>query len=82
MRWRRRTDPAAVTALIKQLTVQREQLVAELEVVEADAAWARASDSMAEKADAETLVRQLAALRAELDRLDRRLLRAQLDAFG
>ena len=79
MKWRRRTDPAAVVA---QLTAQREQLAAELEVVEADASWARASDSVAERVDGEKLGRQAAALRAELDRLDARLLRAQLDTLG
>jgi hypothetical protein len=79
MRWRRRGDP---TELVAQLTTQREQLVAELEVVEADAAWTRASDSVAERAEGEKLVRQAAALRAELGRLDTRLLRAQLDTLG
>ena len=79
MRWRRRTGSAS---LIAQLTAQREQLAAELEVVEADAAWARAADSVAERVDGEKLARQAAALRTELGRLDTRLLRAQLDAFG
>ncbi len=79
MRWRRRSDPAE---LVAQLTAEREQLVAELEVVEADAAWTRASDTVSERAEGEKLARQAAALRAELGRLDTRLLRAQLDTLG
>jgi hypothetical protein len=79
MRWPHRTDPVE---LIARLTAQREQLVAELEVVEADAAWARASDSISDRVDGDKLTRQGAALRAELGRLDTRLLRAQLDALG
>ena len=78
MRWRRRSDPAE---LIAQLTQQREQLAAELDVVESDAAWTRVSDEVAERVEGERLQRQAAALRAELGRLDTRLLRAQLDAL-
>jgi hypothetical protein len=79
MRWPwRRTDPRQQVA---QLTEQREQLAAELDAVETDAAWARASDEVSEQAEAATLTRQAAALRAELGRVDARLLRAQLDSL-
>ena len=79
MRWPwRRTDPRQ---LVAQLTEQREQLAAELDTVETDAAWARASDEVSERAEAATLTRQAAALRAELGRVDARLLRAQLDSL-
>lgn len=47
--------------------------VAELEVVDADAAWASASDDGAELADARSLRRQTDALRRALADLDRQI---------
>lgn len=79
MRWSRRHPDHRLR--IAQLTEQREQLAAELDTVETDAAWARASDELSEQAEAAILTRQAAALRAELGRVDARLLRAQLDSL-
>jgi hypothetical protein len=55
------------------LLERRAQLVAELEVVDADAAWAGVSDDAAELADARSLRRQTDALRRALVDLDRQI---------
>lgn len=80
MSWlpRRRRDPAAE---VVRLRAQREQLAAELAAVSEDAAWAMASDNRLEQSDGAQLSRQADALRAELQRIDQRLLRAELDAL-
>ncbi len=81
MSWlpRRRRD---LSAQIVRLRAQREQLAAELAAVSEDAAWAEASDNRLERSDGAQLSRQASALRAELQRIDQRLLRAELDALG
>lgn len=63
---RRRPDLAS-------LLERRAQLVAELEVVDADAAWASVSDDAIELADARSLRRQTDALRRALADLDRQI---------
>lgn len=63
---RRRTD-------LGSLLERRAQLVAELEVVDADAAWASVSDDRGELADARSLRRQTDALRRALADLDRQI---------
>ncbi|MDQ1490102.1 MAG: hypothetical protein QOJ23_2616 [Actinomycetota bacterium] len=55
------------------LLERRAQLVAELEVVDADAAWASVSDDVGELADGRALRRQTDALRRALADLDRRI---------
>jgi hypothetical protein len=67
---RRRPDLAS-------LVERRAQLVAELEVVDADAAWAAVSDDAAELADARSLRRQTDALRRPLADLDRQIAAAR-----
>jgi transcription elongation GreA/GreB family factor len=64
----RRKQPTAA-----ELLEQRAQLVAELEAIDADAAWAAASDDRAELADAAQLRRQADALRRSIADLDARL---------
>jgi hypothetical protein len=76
--FRRRRDPGAEIA---RLRVQREQIAAELEAVSEDAVWAELSDERLERSEGSQLARQAAALRAELARIDQRLLRAELDAL-
>jgi hypothetical protein len=76
--FRRRRDPAAEIA---RLRAQREQVAAELDAVSEDAAWAEMSDERLERSEGSQLARQAKALRAELARIDQRLLRAELDAF-
>lgn len=79
MSWlRRRRDPAAEIA---RLRAQREQLAAELAAVSEDATWAGLSDERLERSEGSQLARQAKALRAELDRIDQRLMRAELDAL-
>jgi hypothetical protein len=63
---RRRADLAS-------LLEKRAQLVAELEAVDADAAWTSVSDDLAELADARSLRRQADALRRALVELDGRI---------
>ncbi len=63
---RRRSDLAS-------LLERRAQLAAELEVVDADAAWASVSDDAAELADGRSLRRQTDALRRALADLDRQI---------
>ena len=65
----RRRRPENLVALIEQ----RAQLVAELEQVDADAAWSAASDDRLELADANDLRRQADALRRSLADLDQRI---------
>jgi hypothetical protein len=76
---RRRRNPAAD---VVRLRAQREQVAAELAAVSEDAAWAGVSDDRLERSDGAQLSRQAKALRAELSRIDQRLLRAELDALG
>ncbi len=75
---RRRPDPAVEIA---RLRAQRGQLADELAAVSEDAGWALASDNRLEMADGAQLSKQAAALRAELQRIDQRLFRAELDAL-
>jgi hypothetical protein len=63
---RRRPDLAS-------LLERRAQLVAELEVVDADATWGSVSDDGEELADARSLRRQTDALRRALADLDRQI---------
>jgi len=63
---RRRPDLAA-------LLERRAQLEAELEAVDADAAWTSVSDDPGELADARSLRRQADALRRALAELDGRI---------
>jgi hypothetical protein len=63
---RRRPDLAS-------LLERRVQLVAELEVVDADATWGSVSDDSEELADARSLRRQTDALRRALADLDRQI---------
>lgn len=58
---------------LAMLMERRVQLAAELEQVEADAAWASASDDRLELADAHDLRRQADALRRSLTDLDARI---------
>lgn len=58
---------------LAMLMERRVQLAAELEQVEADAAWAAASDDRLELADAHDLRRQADALRRSLADLDARI---------
>jgi hypothetical protein len=58
---------------LPSLLERRAQLVAEIEVVDADAAWASVSDDAAELADARSLRRQTDALRRALADLDRQI---------
>lgn len=76
--FRRRRDSAAEIA---RLRTQREQVAAELEAVSDDASWAELSDETLERSEGSQLARQAKALRAELGRIDQRLLRAELDAL-
>ena len=69
MPWIRRRKPEDIASLREQ----RAQLVAELEAIDADAAWAAASDEQVELADSRQLRRQADALRRSLDDLDRRI---------
>jgi hypothetical protein len=52
---------------------QRAQLAAELEQLDADAAWASASDDQLELADGRDLRRQADALRRSIAEIDRRI---------
>lgn len=76
--FRRRRDPAAEIA---RLRTQREQVAAELEAVSEDASWAELSDERIDRSEGEQLARQAKALRAELARIEQRLMRAELDAL-
>jgi hypothetical protein len=76
--FRRRRDPAAEIA---RLRAQREQVAAELEAVSDDAVWAEMSDERLERSEGVQLARQADALRAELARIDQRLMRAELDSL-
>ena len=78
MSWFRRRNPQAEIA---RLRAQREQVAAELEAVAEDANWAELSDERLERSEGSQLARQARALRAELNRIDQRLLRAELDAL-
>lgn len=63
---------------LARLLEHRAQLVAELEVVDADAAWAAASDDQADLAGSRQLRRQADALRNALAALDDRIAAARL----
>jgi hypothetical protein len=62
------------------LLERREQLLAEIETVDADAAWASVSDDAAELADGRSLRRQTDALRRALADLDRQIAAARENA--
>ena len=59
------------------LMERRAQLVAEIEAVDADAAWTSVSDDAAELAESRSLRRQTDALRRALADLDRQIAVAQ-----
>jgi hypothetical protein len=63
---RKRSTPEALHA-------ERAQLLAELEALDADAAWNAASDDRSELAEASRLKRQADALRRSISDLDRRI---------
>lgn len=58
---------------LARLLERREQLLAEIEAVDADAAWTSVSDDAAELAEAKSLRRQTDALRRGLADLDRQI---------
>lgn len=58
---------------LASLLERRAQLAAELEAVDADAAWTALSDDRTELAESAALRRQTEALRRALDDLDRRI---------
>jgi hypothetical protein len=60
-------------ANLATLTERRAQLVAELEAVDADAAWTAVSDEAEELAESRSLRRQADALRRALADLDRQI---------
>jgi hypothetical protein len=62
---------------LNRLLERREQLVAELEAVDADAAWTSVSDDAEELAESRSLRRQTAALRDALADLDRQITAAR-----
>lgn len=59
------------------LMERRAQLVAEIEAVDADAAWTSVSDDAAELSESRSLRRQTDALRRALADLDRQIAAAQ-----
>jgi hypothetical protein len=67
---------------LDRLLERREQLVAELEAVDADAAWTSVSDDPGELAESRSLRRQTDALRQALTDLDRRIAAARQDQTG
>jgi len=62
---------------LDRLLERREQLAAELETVDADAAWTAVSDDPEELADSRSLRRQTDALRQALADLDRQIAAAR-----
>jgi hypothetical protein len=58
---------------LDRLLERRQQLVAELDAVDGDAAWASVSDDPEELADSRSLRRQTDALRRALADLDRQI---------
>ena len=62
-----------------ELVEERAQLVAELEAIDADAAWTAASDDRVELAESSRLRRQADALRRSIADLDRRIAEAAGD---
>jgi hypothetical protein len=58
---------------LEHLLDKRAQLLAEIEAVEADAAWTAVSDDAGELAESRSLQRQTDALRRALADLDRRI---------
>ena len=62
---------------LASLMERRAQLVAELEAVDADAAWTSVSDDQEELAEGRSLRRQADALRRALADLDRQIASAQ-----
>jgi hypothetical protein len=68
----RRRPPNLATLLER-----REQLLAEIEAVDADAAWTSVSDDAAELAESQSLRRQTDALRRALADLDRQIAAAR-----
>lgn len=67
---------------LNRLLDKRAQLVAELEAVDADAAWTSVSDDPGELAESGSLRRQTDALRRALADLDRQIAAARQDATG
>lgn len=68
-----RRRPPNLAALLER----REQLLAEIETVEADATWASVSDDAEELADGRSLRRQTDALRRALADLDQQIAAAR-----
>ena len=68
-----RRRPPDLTRLLER----RAQLVAELEAVDADAAWTSVSDDLEELAEGRSLRRQTDALRRALADLDRQIATAR-----
>ena len=68
-----RRRPPDLTSLMER----RAQLMAELEAVDADAAWTSVSDDQEELAEGRSLRRQTDALRRALADLDRRIATAR-----
>ncbi len=62
-----------------ELVEERAQLVAELEAVDADAAWTAASDDRMELDESSSLRRQADALRKSIAELDRQIAEAAGD---
>jgi hypothetical protein len=71
--FRRRPRPADLERLLEQ----RAQLLAELDVVQSDAAWAGVSDDREDLAGSKALGRQADALRRALTDLDRNIAAAR-----
>jgi hypothetical protein len=62
---------------LARLLERREQVLAEIEAVDADAAWTSVSDDAAEIAESRSLRRQTDALRRALADLDRQIAAAR-----
>lgn len=79
MRWFR---PETRSARIERLRAERAQLAAELDAARNEAAWLGLSDELIEQSDSGQWVRHVRALQNALDRLDRKLLRLELDELS
>lgn len=67
---------------LNRLLERREQLAAELEAVDADAAWTSVSDDPEELGESRSLRRQTDALRKALADLDRQIATARQNPLG
>ena len=67
---------------LASLMERRAQLMAEIEAVDADAAWTSVSDDAAELAESRSLRRQTDALRRALADLDRQIAAVQGQQLG